>query len=200
MSIDQVRGFLGSALGRFGIALGLFLGLACGTTGGLKTGHVDIDLALKSSTLGKAAQEVFGHKQGEAEARMQPLIDRYKALEEEIEAKKLALSEEALFNKKLDLAEIRNTIRHRMKETEGQLLIDKKRIEGPLVKKLVEVVESIGSGEGFDLIIRASTGAPLYRRPGLSGRASAGRRDGVDLTRRVVRELDSSYSETDGAP
>ena len=40
------------------------------------------------------------------------------------------LSDEALFQKQLDLAEMRNEIQNRMKELEGQLQVDQKRLEG----------------------------------------------------------------------
>jgi len=87
----------------------------------IKIGVVDIDLAISSTDEGKAAREEFARKQREAEAKMQPLVDRYKALEEEMKAKKFVLSDEALFQKQLDLAEMRNQIENKMKELEGQL-------------------------------------------------------------------------------
>ena len=133
----------------------------------IKIGVVDIDQAISSTDEGKAAREEFARKQREAEAKIQPLVDRYKALEEEMKAKKFVLSDEALFQKQLDLVEMRNQIQSKMKEIEGQMQVDQKRLEGPLIAKLGGIIEDIGKSQGFTLIL--SRGAPgfLYTREAL---------------------------------
>ena len=119
----------------------------------IKIGIVDIDQAISSTDEGKAAREEFARKQREAEQQMQPLMDRYKGVEEELKAKKFVLSEEALFQKQLDLAEMRNLIQNKVKELEGQLQVDQKRLEGPLTAKLVEIITDVGKTQGFTLIL-----------------------------------------------
>jgi outer membrane protein len=153
------------------VLLALFALLAWGTAaqdeGPIKIGIVDIDQAISSTDEGKAAREEFARKQREAESQMQPLLDRYKGLEEELKAKKFVLSEEALFQKQLDLAEMRNLIQNKYKELEGQLQVDQKRLEGPLTAKLVEIIEDVGKSQGFTLIIRRGTPGVLYTREAL---------------------------------
>lgn len=144
--------------------------LAWGTAAtdeGIKIGVVDIDQAISSTNEGKAAREEFARKQREAESKVQPLLDRYKAMEEELKAKKFVLSEEALFQKQLDMVEMRNQIQGKMKELDGQMKVDQKRLEGPLVAKLGEIIEELGKSQGFTMII--SRGAPgvLYTREAL---------------------------------
>ncbi|MBW2269354.1 MAG: OmpH family outer membrane protein [Deltaproteobacteria bacterium] len=149
-------------------ALGmLVLGTGASDSAPLKIGVVDIDQAISSTESGKAAREEFARKQREAQGKVQPLLDRYKALEEEMKAKKFVLSDEALFQKQLDLVELRNEIQSKMKELEGQMKIDQKRLEGPLVAKLGEIIESIGKDEGFTMIIRRGTPGVLYTREAL---------------------------------
>jgi len=133
----------------------------------IKIGIVDIDQAISSTDEGKAAREEFARKQREAEQQMQPLMDRYKGVEEELKAKKFVLSEEALFQKQLDLAEMRNLIQNKIKELEGQLQVDQKRLEGPLTAKLVEIITDVGKTQGFTLIIRRGTPGVLYTREAL---------------------------------
>ena len=133
----------------------------------IKIGVVDIDQAISSTTEGKAAREEFARKQREAEAKIQPMVERYRELEEDLKAKKFVLSDEALFQKQLDLAEQRNQIQNKMKELEGQLQVDQKRLEGPLTKKLVEIIEEAGKGQGFTLIIRRGSPGILYSREAL---------------------------------
>ena len=67
--------------------------------------------------------------------------------------------------KQLDLAEMRNEIQSKVKEMEGQLQVDQKRLEGPLTAKLVEIIEELGKGQGFSMILRRGlTGHPLHPR------------------------------------
>jgi len=133
----------------------------------IKIGIVDIDQAISSTDEGKAAREEFARKQREAEQQMQPLMDRYKGVEEELKAKKFVLSEEALFQKQLDLAEMRNLIQNKIKELEGQLQVDQKRLEGPLTAKLVDIIADVGKTQGFTLILRRGTPGVLYTREAL---------------------------------
>ena len=132
-----------------------------------KVGIVDIDQAISSTDGGKAAREEFSRKQREAQGQVQPLLDRYKALEEGMKAKKFVLSDEALFQKQLDLAQIRNQIENKMKELEGRLQVEQKRLEGPLTKKLVEIIEETGKSSGFTLILRRGAPGMLYSREAL---------------------------------
>ncbi len=133
----------------------------------VKIGVVDIDQAISSTEEGKAAREEFARKQREAEAKIQPLVERYRRLEEDLKAKKFVLSDDALFQKQLDLAEMRNQIQNKMKELEGQLAVDQKRLEGPLTKKLVEIIEEAGKTRGFTMILRRGAPGVLYTREAL---------------------------------
>ncbi len=133
----------------------------------VKIGVVDIDQAISSTEEGKAAREEFARKQREAEAKIQPLVERYRGLEEDLKAKKFVLSDDALFQKQLDLAEMRNQIQNKMKELEGQLQVDQKRLEGPLTKKLVEIIEDAGKTRGFTMILRRGAPGVLYTREAL---------------------------------
>ena len=133
----------------------------------VKVGVVDIDRAISSTDEGKAAREEFARKQREAESKIQPLVERYQALEEEMKAKKFVLSDEALFQKQLDLVEMRNQIQSKMKEIEGQMQVDQKRLEGPLIAKLSEIIEDIGKNSGFTLILRRGAPGFLYTREAL---------------------------------
>jgi len=152
------------------VLLGLAAILVWGTAASdepVKIGVVDIDQAISSTSDGKAAREEFARKQREAEAKIQPMIERYQALEEDLKAKKFVLSDEALFQKQLDLAEMRNQIQNSMKELEGQLKVDQKRLEGPLTKKLVGIIEDTGKANGFTVILRRGAPGLLYTREAL---------------------------------
>jgi outer membrane protein len=152
------------------VLLGLAVVLVWGTAAqdeAVKIGVVDIDQAISSTTEGKAAREEFARKQRDAEAKVQPMIEKYQALEEDLKQKKFVLSDEALFQKQLDLAQMRNEIEGKMKELENQLQLDQKRLEGPLTKKLVDVIEGAGKESGFTMILRRGSPGLLYTREAL---------------------------------
>jgi len=133
----------------------------------VRIGIVDIDAAISSTEEGRAAREEFARKQREAEAKIQPLVERYRGLEEDLKAKKFVLSDEALFQKQLDLVEMRNQIQSRMKELEGQLKVDQRRLEGPLTSKLVTIIDDVGKERGFTVILRRDAPGVLYAREAL---------------------------------
>ena len=95
------------------------------------------------------------------------MIEKYQGLEEDLKQKKFVLSDEALFQKQLDLAQMRNEIESKMKELENQLQLDQKRLEGPLTKKLVDVIEGAGKEAGFTMILRRGSPGLLYTREAL---------------------------------
>ena len=159
--------YVHKALILLALAVLLVVGTAAQDDEPVKIGVVDIDQAISSTEEGKAAREEFARKQREAEAKIQPMLDRYHELEDDLKAKKFVLSDEALFQKQLDLAEMRNQIQNNMKELEGQLQVDQKRLEGPLTKKLVDIIEEAGKSRGFTLILRRGAPGLLYTREAL---------------------------------
>ena len=62
---------------------------------------------------------------------------------------------------------MRNEIQAKMKEIEGQMEIDQRRLEGPLVAKLAEIIEGLGKDQGFSLILRRGAPGVLYTRESL---------------------------------
>jgi len=134
---------------------------------GLKIGVVDVDQAISSTEEGKAAREELGRKQREAEAKIVPLYERFKSQRDDLDAKKFVLSEDALYQKQLDLMETQNQIQSLEKELEGQLKVDRQRLLGPLTVKLREIIDDVGKEEGFTLIIGRGTPGVLYTREAL---------------------------------
>lgn len=134
---------------------------------GVKIGVVDIDQAVNATEQGKKARDELTKKRKAAEAQLKPLMEKGRALAEEIQSKRFVLSEEALYQKQLDLAEIQNDARARMSELEGQYKVDYERLVGPLRQKLVEIITDIGKSEGFTLIIERNSPGLLYAREAL---------------------------------
>ena len=129
------------------VALGAFTLLIVGTAAQdepIKIGIVDVEQALISTEDGKAAREELTRKQREAQALLAPLQDRYRTLEDDLTAKRFVLSDDALFEKQLDLAELRNQIENKAKEIQGQLKVDQYRIQEPLLTKMRTIITDTG--------------------------------------------------------
>jgi outer membrane protein len=62
---------------------------------------------------------------------------------------------------------MRNEIQSKMREVEGQLQVDQKRLEGPLVQKLEAIIGDFGKSQGFTLILRRGAPGVLYTREAL---------------------------------
>ncbi|MDP6540550.1 MAG: OmpH family outer membrane protein, partial [Planctomycetota bacterium] len=108
-----------------------------------------------------------GRKEREARGQVEPMVERFQALQEEVKGKKYVLSEEALFEKQVELAELKNKIENKMKELEGQLQIDQGRIVAPLRAKMLEIIEGIGKEQGYTLILERGTPGVIYTREAL---------------------------------
>ena len=133
----------------------------------IKIGIVDLEQAISSTDEGKAAREELARKQREAEAQLAPMYERYRTLEDDLNAKKFVLSDEALFERQLDLAELRNQIENKLKEIEGQLKVDKFRIQEPLLSKLRDIINQTGREEGFTMILQRGAAGVIYTREAL---------------------------------
>jgi len=134
---------------------------------GVKIGVVDLDQAVTSTEEGKQARDEFERKKREAEARLQPLIERAQEAAKDFDSKRFVLSDEKLREKQLDLVELRNQIESKKREIQGQLEVDRERLVGPLREKLAAVVEEVGRDQGFSLIIGRNAPGIMYTREAL---------------------------------
>lgn len=133
----------------------------------LKIGIVDVDAAISSTAEGKAARDELARKQREAQAQIQPMLERLKEMEDDFKAKRFVISDEARFQKQLDLAEVQNEIESKVKELKGQLQVDQERLRGPLLAKLGEIVEELGRSGGYTMILHRASPGLLYAREAL---------------------------------
>ncbi len=148
----------------------------------VKIGVVDVDQALNSTDEGKAAREEFSRKQREAEAEVQPMVDRFRNLQDELKSKRYVLSDEALFDKQVELAELQNKIDNKIKEIEGQLKIEQGKMIAPLRAKLIEIIGEIGKDKGFTLILGRDAPGVMYTR------------EALDITDMVIAQFNNQKS------
>jgi outer membrane protein len=145
----------------------------------LKIGVVDIDQALAATDDGKAARDEFERKVRAGEAQLKPMADQLQAMFKEVEQKQFVLSEDAIRQKRLEVAELQNKIENRKREVEGQLQVDRERLLGPILEKLESSITELGRTGGFSMILRRGTPGVLYTR------------EALDITDQVVQAYDN---------
>lgn len=143
----------------------------------IKIGIVDLDAAVSSTKEGKAARDELERKKREAESSLQPMIEQFQEMAKEFEAKQFVLSDDARFQKQLDLQELRNEIEGKQKQLQGQLELSRERLVGPLRTKLVEIVENVGRDGGYSLIMMRGSPGLMYAR------------EALDITDQVIKKF-----------
>jgi outer membrane protein len=156
-----------SRLGVFVAVLSLAAFATSAAADELKVAVVDLDQAINATQQGKKAREELQRKQKEAEAQLKPMYEKGKALAEEIQSKRFVLSEDALRQKQLDLAEIQSDLQAKTAELQGQFKVDYERLVGPLRQKLLDIVSEIGKEQGYSLILERGTPGMVYSREAL---------------------------------
>lgn len=161
------------------IALGLALGWGIGATNEpTKIGFVDAQQVIATVRQGKSAREELERKLREAEGKIAPLVQEYETKKKEFEARRMALSEEALKEKVLDLQALENRIKGLNAEEQGKIEIDQQRLFGPLQEKFVAVVREVGRENGFSAVMLTDAPGLIYRR------------EALDLTELVIKTFD----------
>jgi outer membrane protein len=150
--------------GVFAVLLALFGGALAASAEDVKIGIVDIEQALSSTEEGKAAREEINRKSREARAQLEPMMEQRKTLAEELQGKKYVLSDDALFQKQVQLAELENKIKSKAEELEGQLKIEQGKMLAPLQTKMQSIIDSIGKEQGFTLILSRNNPYVMYSR------------------------------------
>jgi outer membrane protein len=133
----------------------------------VKIGVVDVDQALNATDEGKAAREEFARKERDARSQVEPLMKQYQDLQDELKSKKYVLSDQALFDKQVQLAELQNKIKSKIDEIDGQLKIEQGKMIKPLTEKMRTIVEQIGKEQGFTLILQRNSPYVMYSREAL---------------------------------
>jgi outer membrane protein len=159
------------------LAVGLAAWAAAAQAEELRIAVVDLDQAINATDQGKKAREELQKKQKSAEAQLKPMLEKGRALAEEIQSKRFVLSEDALRQKQLDLAEIQNDVRTKGAELEGQFKVDYERLVGPLRQKLLEIVTEVGKEQGFTLVFERGTPGLIYSR------------EAIDITDSVIEKF-----------
>jgi outer membrane protein len=163
----------------FGLALALFIP-ALPALAEFKLAVVDQRRALLSSEGGKVAERTLSELEEKKKKELEPRSGRCKKLQEDIEAQRFVLSDEAIQERMIEFQSCQRDLERDFQGAKDELAVQNRKLLAPLAKKLEEAVKEIGKSKGFDLVLDRSTPGVIYST------------DSLDITELVIKRLNEN--------
>lgn len=169
--------------------LSVVMGFAFGAE--LKIGYIDSERIFREYQGATEAKQTFESELAKFKSNAEDLERKYNTAKAEYDAQKLMLSEEARTAKESELANLHQQYESYVQEVYGKggkIELKNEELMAPVVKQINAVVQTIAQAENFTLIFDIAQGQIIYAQPGL------------DLTDRVITELNKEYQPITVAP
>ena len=152
----------------------------------LKIGYVDSQKILAQYQEAIDAQNQLEQIRNQYQAEYETKVREYQELAQEIESQSLLLSEEKKKEKLRDLqnkaTEIDKYKYEKLNPEGGEFYRKNQELFKPIIDKINNVINKVGTDEEYDLILDASSGAILHALPK------------YDLTSRILDELNKGVT------
>jgi outer membrane protein len=168
---------------RAGLSLGLALALlapALPALAEVKVAIVDTRRAVISSEGGKAAESTLSQLEDKKKKELEPRSGKCKKLQEDIEAQRFVLSDEAIQERMMEFQSCQRDLERDFQAAKDELAVQNRKLLAPLMKKLEEAVKEIGKDKGFDLVLERSNSGILFST------------DSLDITDLVIKKLNDN--------
>ena len=162
------------------LAFSLFAPALPALAADFKLALVDQRRALLSSEGGKAAEKTLSQLQDKKKKELEPRSAQCKKYQEDIEAQRFVLSEEAMQEKMIEFQSCQRDLERDFQAAKDEMTVQERKLLAPLAKKLEEAVKEIGKGQEFDLVLDRSTPGVLYAP------------DSLDVTDLVIKKLNEN--------
>jgi outer membrane protein len=145
---------------------------------------IDVNKVLSSSTAGKTAAAKLKQLQDDKMARAQKLDDEIKTLDNDINTKKISLSEEKLTEMAKQLSDKKIAMQRFAQDADRELGEARDRVMADLNQKIMPVVDQIGKEMGLAAIFNKFESGLIYAS------------DAIDITDVVIKR----FNDAQGAP
>ena len=145
---------------------------------------IDVNKVLSTSAAGKAAAAKLKQVQDDKMARAQKMDEEIRALDNEINTKKISLSEEKLADMTKQLSEKKIAMQRFAQDADRELGEARDRVMQDLNQKIMPVVDQIGKEMGLAAIFNKFESGLIYAS------------DAIDITDAVVKR----FNDAQGAP
>ena len=141
---------------------------------------IDVNKVLMSSTAGKAAYEKLKKMQDERIARAKKLDEEMQALDNDINTKKLSLSEEKLVDLQKQLSDKKISMQRYAQDADREVGEARDKALAELENKIKPVIDAVGKEMGFAVIFNKFESGLVYAS------------DAIDITDTVVKRFNES--------
>ena len=145
---------------------------------------IDVNKVLSSSTAGKVAAATLKQLQEDKMARAQKLDEEIKTLDNDINTKKISLSEEKLTDMAKQLSDKKIAMQRFAQDADRELGEARDRVMADLNQKIMPVVDQIGKEMGLAAIFNKFESGLIYAS------------DAIDITDVVIKR----FNDAQGAP
>jgi outer membrane protein len=145
---------------------------------------IDVNKVLSSSTAGKTAAAKLKQLQEDKLARAQKLEEEIKTLDNDINTKKISLSEEKLTDMAKQLSDKKIAMQRFAQDADRELGEARDRVMAELNQKIMPVVDQIGKEMGLAAIFNKFESGLIYAS------------DAIDITDTVIKR----FNDAQGAP
>ena len=131
----------------------------------VKVGYVDSNEIINSLDEVRQVQVDLEKEQRRLENEMNDLMIRLDSLNQDYERQRLLMSESRRQEKENDLRKLKENIQTFQMEKfgpEGEIYSKQTKLLKPVLKKINEAIEKVGSERSYDLILDAQTGGIVY--------------------------------------
>ena len=148
---------------------------------------IDVQKVLQSSTAGKQAYEKLKKMQEDRIAKAQKMDEEAKALENDINTKKLSLSEDKLTDMQKQLSDKRIAMQRYAQDADREVGEARDRALLELENKIKPVIDGIGKEMGLAAIFNKFESGLVYAS------------DAIDITDTVIKRFNDSAGTTPAA-
>ncbi len=141
---------------------------------------IDVQRVLQSSTLGKSAYERLKKMQDERVARAQKMDEDAKALENDINTKKLSLSEEKLTEMTKQLSDKKIAMQRYAQDADREVGEARDKELAALEQRIKPVIDALGKEMGLAAIFNKFESGLVYAS------------EAIDITETVVKRFDAA--------
>jgi len=145
---------------------------------------IDVNKVLSSSTAGKVAAAKLKQLQEDKMARAQKLDEEIKTLDNDINTKKISLSEEKLTDMAKQLSDKKIAMQRFAQDADRELQEAQARVMADLNQKIMPVVDQIGKEMGLAAIFNKFESGLIYAS------------EAIDITDVVIKR----FNDAQGAP
>ena len=160
----------------------LILALSCAQAwaADLKVGVVDLQKAMESSEEGQKAKAVFQKQVEKIQRELKAQQDELASIKENMERQGMMLSDSARMEKERAYQEKLRKFKRTYEDYQEEMRQEDAKLSEKILRQLIEVIETVGKKDGYDIILEKTQSAVLYRS------------DKLDITDKVIQIFDKT--------